>query len=199
MALEKLDTEIRQEQIVEAALSLIASHGVRRLSVAALARRVGLVPSALYRHFHSKQEILDAAMQLVQRRGLENLQEVCASTPNALVRLKLLLMRVIKMVRELQAMPRIIFSEGMSADHPDRKRQAYGILKGFMAAIEGIMREGQERGEIRPDIDAKSLAVMFWGMLPAAVILWHVSDGEFDVTRHAERSWELFSEGIRAK
>lgn len=199
MALEKLDTEIRQEQIVEAALSLIAAHGVRRLNMAALARRVGLVPSALYRHFHSKQEILDAALRLVQRRGLENLREVCASTPNALERLKLLLLRVIKMVRELQAMPRIVFSEGMSGDHPERKHQAYEVIKGFLAAIEGIMREGQERSEIRGDIDAKSLAVMFWGMLPAMVILWHVSDGEFDVTRQAERSWELFREGIRAK
>jgi TetR/AcrR family transcriptional regulator, fatty acid metabolism regulator protein len=199
MALEKLDTEIRREQIVEAAMSLIAAHGVRSLNMAALARRVGLVPSALYRHFRSKQEILDAAMQLVQRRGLENVEEVRQRTPNGIERLKFLLMEVIKMVRELQAMPRIVFSEGMSSDHPERKRQAYRILKGFMAAIEGIMREGQERGEIRPDIDAKSLAVMFWGMLPAAVILWHVSDGEFDVTRHAERSWELFSEGIRVK
>lgn len=199
MALEKLDTEIRQEQIVEAALGLIAAHGVRRLSMAALARRVGLVPSALYRHFHSKQEILDAAILLVQRRGLEYVREVCASTPNALERLKLLLMRIIKMVRELQAMPRIVFSEGVSADRPDRRRQAYGMLKVVMGAIEGIMQEGQERGEIRKDIDAKTLAVMFWGMLPPAVILWHVSDGEFDVTRHAERSWELFREGIRAK
>jgi TetR/AcrR family transcriptional regulator, fatty acid metabolism regulator protein len=199
MALEKLDTEIRQEQIVEAALSLIAAHGVRRLSMAALARRVGLVPSALYRHFRTKQEILNAAMQLVQRRGLENLREVCASTPRALERLKLLLMRIIRMIRELQAMPRIVFSEGMSADHPERKQQAYEVIKGFLAAIEAIMREGQERGEVRTDIDAKSLAVMFWAMLPAAVILWHLSDGEFDVTRHVERSWELFSEEIRAK
>ena len=199
MALEKLDTKIRREQIVEAALSLIAAQGLRRLSVAALARRVGLVPSGLYRHFRSKQEILDAALQLVQRRGLDNLKEVCATTPNALERLKFLLLRAIKMIRELQAMPRIVFSEGMSADHPERKRQAYVILRGFLGAIEGIMQEGQERGEVRKDLDAKSLAVMFWGMLPPVVVLWHMSDGKFDVTRHAERSWELFSDAIRAR
>ena len=44
MADEKLDTLVRQEQIAEAALSLVAAHGVRRLSMAAVARRVGLVP-----------------------------------------------------------------------------------------------------------------------------------------------------------
>jgi AcrR family transcriptional regulator len=199
MALEKLDTEIRREQIVEAALGLIATHGVRRLSMAALARRVGLVPSALYRHFSSKQEILRAAVQLIGQKASENLQMVRNLTPNSLERLQLLLTGIIKMIRELQAMPRIIFSEGMSTDHPEDKRQAYEMLKGVLQRIADIIHEGQERGEIRTDLDAKSLAVMFWGMIPASVILWHISDGQFDVTRQAEKSWELFRDGIRAR
>jgi TetR/AcrR family transcriptional regulator, fatty acid metabolism regulator protein len=199
MAIEKLDTEIRREQIVEAALGLIAAFGVRRMSIAALARRVGLVPSALYRHFKNKEEILQAALQLVRQRLGENLQEVNQMTPHALDRLELVLMRIIKMVRELQAMPRIVFSEGMSGDHPERKAQVYEILKGALAGIENIMRQGQERGEIRSDLDPKALAVTFWGMIPSAVILWHVSDGRFDVTRQAEKSWDLFRTSIKAK
>jgi AcrR family transcriptional regulator len=148
MALEKLNTETRQEQILEAAIVLIAAQGIRRLSVTSLARRVGLAPSALYRHFRGKQQILEAAMQSVQRQALENLKEVSATTPSALERLKLLLTRVIKMVRELQAMPQIVFAGAMCGARPQRTRQAYGFLKGVLAAIEAIMREGQEHGEI---------------------------------------------------
>jgi TetR/AcrR family transcriptional regulator, fatty acid metabolism regulator protein len=199
MAHEKLDTEVRQEQIVEAAMGLIAAYGVRRVSMGALARRVGLVPSALYRHFKNKEEILDAALQLVRRRAGENLKEVCELTPNSLERLEQLLMRIIKMIRELQAMPRIVFSDGMSSDHPERKARVYEFLKGLLGEIESIMRQGQERGEIRPNLDPKALAVMFWGLIPSSVILWHVSDGRFDVTRHAEKSWELFRDAIRAR
>jgi AcrR family transcriptional regulator len=199
MALEKLDTEVRREQIVEAALGLIAAQGVGRISVAALARRVGIVPSALYRHFKNKEEILQAAVHEVRRRLVENLKEICESTPNALERLEGMLGRAMKMVRELQAMPRIVFSDGMSSDHPERKAQAYAMLKEVLGQIENIVRQGQERGEIRSDLDARALAVMFWGMVPAAVILWHMSGGRFDVTRQAERTWELFRESIRAR
>ena len=199
MALEKLDTDVRKEQIVEAAMSLIAAHGVRRVSMSALARRVGLVPSALYRHFKNKEQILEATMQLVRRRMGDNLKEVCDLSPNALERLELLLRRVIKMVRELQAMPRIVFSEGMSRDHPERKAQAFEFLKGMLGEIENIMRQGQKRGEIRSDLDPRALAVMFWGMIPSSVILWHMSDGGFDVTRQAEKTWELYREAIRVK
>ncbi len=199
MALEKLDTEIRREQIVEAALALIAAQGVRRLSMAALARRVGLVPSALYRHFGSKQEILQAAVQMIGQKAGENLKAVRGLTPNSLERLQYLLTGILKMIRELQAMPRIVFSEGMTTDHPEDKRQVYEMLQGVLKQVENIIREGQERGEIRADLDAKSLAFTFWGMIPPAVILWHMSDGEFDVTRYAGKSWDLFRESIRAK
>ena len=54
MALEKLNSEVRQEQYVQAALGLVAADGLKNLSVARVARRMGLVPSALYRHFPGK-------------------------------------------------------------------------------------------------------------------------------------------------
>ena len=72
MAAEKLKTTIRKEQIVEAALEVIAAQGVRGLSVSRVARRVGLVPSAIYRHFKGKQEVLDAVVSLIERRLMEN-------------------------------------------------------------------------------------------------------------------------------
>ncbi len=199
MGLEKLDTEIRQEQITEAALGLIAAHGVRRLSMAALARRVGLVPSGLYRHFRNKHEILKAAVNLIDQRAAQSVLEVCDRSPNAIERLEFLLVVIVKMIRELQAMPRIMFSEGVSGDQPEGKQLAKRVLKGLLGRIEAIVREGQEKGQVRSDIDALSLAIMFWGMIPPAVILWHMSDGKFDVTRHAEKSWKLFKESIQAR
>ena len=187
MALEKLDTEARREQIVEAALSLIAAQGGGRISVAALARRVGVVPSALYRHFKSKEEIIQAAVQWVRRRVGENMREVCQATPNALERLDWRLRRGLNMGPGLEGMPAHRLSWGDA------------MLKEILGEIENIMRQGQERGEIRSDLDARSLAVMFWGMVPAAVILWHMSDGQFDVTRQAEKTWDLLKESIRAQ
>ncbi len=198
MALEKLNTEIRREQIIEAALALIAAQGVRRWSIAALARRVGLVPSALYRHFASKEEILKAAVGHIRGKLGKNLQEICAQTPHALERLETLLMRAVKMIRELQAMPRIVFADALT-DQPEPKRYAYEMLKGLLGELESIMRQGQDRGEIRTDIEASALAVMFWSQVPALVILWRMSDGGFDVTRQAERSWKLFREAVAAR
>ena len=68
MADAKLQTRIRREQIAEAALHLVAGEGVKRLSIAAVARRVGLVPSGIYRHFKSKDAMLDAVLELLDSK-----------------------------------------------------------------------------------------------------------------------------------
>jgi AcrR family transcriptional regulator len=199
MSYQKLDTEARQEQIIQAALDLIAVYGLRRLSMGAVARRVGLVPSALYRHFKNKEEMLGAVLGLVRKKVLENINRVSAGTPSALDRLERLLMLNAQMIREIQAIPRIVFSEGVYGEHPERKHKAYEMIKGVLATLEQIIREGQQEGQIRSDLDARTLAVSFWGLMPPVVILWHISDGRFDVTKHAEKSWQLFREAIRAR
>ncbi len=199
MRREKLDTQVRQAQIVQAALGLIAQQGLRRLSVGAVARRVGLVPSALYRHFRNKEEIVLACFEFVRSRALANLEAVSAASPNALERLERLIRLTVQMVRELQALPRIIFAEGFASELPARRRKIYQLLQGVLARLEEVVREGQRRGEIRADVDARSLAVMVWGQLPPLVILWHVSDGQFDVTRQAEKSWQVLRRALAAK
>ena len=100
MSEEKLDTQIRREQIAEAALELVAAQGLRRLSVAAVARRVGLVPSGIYRHFHSKAEILHAVLDRIKQRLMENIRAACREHPDPLECIRDILMRHIQFIRE---------------------------------------------------------------------------------------------------
>jgi len=196
MAAQKLDTEIRQEQIAQAALSLIAAQGLKGLSVAAVARRVGLVPSAIYRHFKGKEQMLEAVLQYVRSRIFENFEAVCHEEADSIRRLERVVFYNVQMARELQAMPRIIFSEGLYTIYPGVRRRAYEVLKGYLGKIEELVREGQRQGRIRAELDPGSLAVMVWGLLPPAVILLQLSEGRFDVTRHAKRAWQIFREAI---
>ncbi len=63
---QRLDTEARQQQIAEAALKVIARQGLRRFTVAAIAREVGLTSGALFKHFPDKDAIVTAALERVE-------------------------------------------------------------------------------------------------------------------------------------
>ena len=148
MADAKLQTSIRREQIAEAALQLVAGEGVKRLSIAAVARRVGLVPSGIYRHFPSKDAMLDAVLELLNTKLQANVEAARQETSDPVRRLHELFIRHIRIIREGQAFPRIVFSEEALAGRPERKARVRQIVADYLAQIERMVREGQRRGRI---------------------------------------------------
>ena len=197
MRAAKVETGIRREQIAQAALGLIASQGLKGLSVAAVANQVGLVPSAIYRHFQGKDEVLNAVLDLISMRLQENVAAVRAETSDPLERIRRLLLRHIQLVQVYQAIPRVLFSDEVYSGHPERKAKLYGIIRGYLQKIEEMVKEGQRQGRIRPAVAPETVAVMFLGMVAPSAFLWHLSDGGFNITRNTERAWEVFRAAIQ--
>lgn len=192
MADAKLDTEVRREQITEAALELVAAGGLRRLSVAAVARRVGLVPSGIYRHFRSKDQMLQAVLDLLERRLLGIVEAARQDTADPMERLRGVLRRHVRFIREGRAIPRIVFSDDVHSGHPGRKERVRRIVMTYLGQIVQLVRQAQAAGQVRPELDPQTVALVFFGMIVPAGILWHLTDGGIDVTQHAERAWQFF-------
>jgi AcrR family transcriptional regulator len=199
MGAEKVKTQIRKDQIAQAIVRLVADQGLKGLSVAAVARQIGLVPSALYRHFKGKEEMVDAALEIIRRRLLGNVDAVCKETEDPLERLRLLLERHLEMIRDNQAIPRIIFSEDVYAGHSDRKKKVYRLVKTFLSRVEAVVRLGQENGQIRKDIEPEMVSILFLGLFQPAAVLSYLSGGRYDVDRHIHRAWPIFKDAIKGE
>lgn len=197
MRAKKTGTETRKKQIAQAALRIISEQGLDDFGVAAVARMVGVAPSAIYRHFKGKDEVLEAAMSLIKERIVENVAAVCAETDDPVEQLKKLLSRHVAMVRDIRAVPRVLFaSDKLTPSYLDRKAGAQEILDMYLFRVSEIIRRGQERGRIRKDVDADSLSMMFVGMMMPSNLMWHVTDGKFDVTGYSRRVWRIFEDVI---
>lgn len=186
-------TEIRQEQIAQAALAVIARHGVAGLSVAGVAKEVGVVPSGIYRHYRSKDEILDVVLDLISQRLLGNVQAVRVEVSDPLDRLHRLLLRHLELIRTHAGIPRVVLSEEIFAGQPKRRLKVYRMIGNYLNEVAILVREVQARGSIQPDVSPDAAAVMFLGLIQPAAILWLMSDGRFDIDQHAKHAWQLFS------
>jgi AcrR family transcriptional regulator len=197
MRAAKIKTEIRQEQIAAAALGLMASHGPQALNVVRLARQVGVVPSAIYRHYPGKDAVLDAVLDLISQRLQENISAVRDETPDALERLHRLLNRHVQLIRNNIAIPRVVFSEDIFSGHAPRRQRVHQLIQGYLGQVAALVVEGQQAGSLRTDVSAHTVSVMFLGMIHPAVILWLASDGAFDVGSHAVEAWPLFAQMLQ--
>lgn len=199
MSAEKQVTGIRKEQIVTAALNLLASQGMKALTVDRLARMVGLVPSALYRHFRNKGEIMDAILLHLRERLLENIAQANLEAPQPLAVIHRLLLRHVHMLMEFQALPRLLFSDEINLGDPGLRARLHGVIQDFLAALAEVFSEGQRQGQIRADIPAYRLAVMFIGLFQPSVALWHLSGGTFDLVSQVDASWRVWSAAIQGE
>lgn len=159
MAQARRPTEERKEGIAEAALQIIAREGITALTVASLAKAVGVTGGALYRHFPSTDAILEAVAQ----RAVRVLQ---SSMPDpALPPLEWLERFVEGRSRAVAGgVARIIMSEQIAKAMPEAAlRVLKAAVKGSFVGIERAIREGQEQGVIRHDLPAKQLVPMVVG------------------------------------
>jgi AcrR family transcriptional regulator len=167
--------------------------------MATLAHHVGLVPSAIYRHFKNKEDVIEGILDFIHDGLYGIVGEVDGEGPDTLKCLRDLLRRHVGFIRENSAIHRIVFSEDVYAGAPERKRRLYRLIKGYLDRIGEIIRRGQGAGCIRSDISSETIATMFLGLIQPAALLWQISEGAFDVTKHAEKAWHVFNEAIRAK
>jgi AcrR family transcriptional regulator len=195
---EKLHTEIRRDQIAEAALAVMADRGVRGMSVAAVAHRVGLSPSALYRHYRGKDEMLDAVLERVRERLHGAIAQCRAEAPDPLEALHRLLHRHMTLLRQNQGLPRVLLSDHFHSGHLERRQRLMQVFSGYLEGVADMIRLGQSQGQIRDDVNASSLAILFLGLIQPASVLWTLSDGRFDITRQARSAWPVFEQALRA-
>ncbi|MHB1026006.1 MAG: TetR/AcrR family transcriptional regulator [Desulfobacteria bacterium] len=199
MAAEKRSREARREQIAEAALEVIARQGTRSLSVRAVARRIGIVPSAIYRHFHGKEEILSAAIEQMGERLFGSAACAAAGKGGTIQRLRKLLQDHVRAILEGYAGPRIVFAEGIDGGGVSHRMEVYHVIRRYLDRVAEILRQGQQAGDLRGDLDPETTSVHFLGLIQPAATLWYLSAGKFDVTLYAERSFAQFAESIAAR
>ena len=194
----KLETRIRRDQIAEATLALVAEHGLGRLNVAQVAHRVGIAPSALYRHYPSKEAVVDAVLDRIRER-LHGIVATAADGPgDAVDALRRLLGLHLELIRHNQAFFAVMVNDAFHSGGSERKQLVYGVISGYLARVCAIVRRGQREGSIRKDVPARTVAALFFGVVQPTAMLWVLSGGASDLQRSGRDTWPLYEQTIRA-
>jgi AcrR family transcriptional regulator len=80
-ARRRLPPEVRREQVLDAALSLLSTRGYSALSVEGIAREAGVSKTVVYDAFGSLGRLLNALLAREERRALNSLAEAAAALP----------------------------------------------------------------------------------------------------------------------
>lgn len=173
-------TEVRKEEIVRAALSLVEQNGLDKLNIIDIASEVKLVPAAIYRHFKGKEEIIAALIEFADRSLQHNIRIAMVFEGTAVAKLKTLFELHVKLLKEEAAIPRILFFLLSSNRSPDLKTSMLAVVGTYVQQVKKILIQGQKNGEVSPDADVTAAAMLFLGMVQPLAILGQVDPKVLD-------------------
>jgi AcrR family transcriptional regulator len=148
----------RPEEIAAAALSLFCEKGYNVTTIDEIAAAAGVTKGAVYHHFDSKEHLLQTAManffDSALARAMENVAKSPARDAVGRVRAVLVAASELWVSAEFLAVFCLVFGEvGKAVPHLRKTFLERGPFRGWKALAE-IIRDGQDKGAFRADVDS---------------------------------------------
>lgn len=176
----KMNTELsdRQNEIIKASLELISESGIQSLTIKNLSKKIGLVESAIYRHYESKTQILVAILDSIQGQTKSNNFTQVGSIISFLEKK---LENHFLIFTENPALVSVVFAEDLFQNEPLLVEKTKVKVKKSISELSELTKIGQQKGEIRRDIDHEQVSIIINGSVRMLVKQWKMLGYSFDL------------------
>ncbi len=192
-----LPAEERRTMTVETVVNLAAEQNPSDITTAAIAKRMGLTQGALFRHFPTKNDILQAVMEWVAQRLLARVDQAAQSASSPLAALEAVFMAHIDFVAQHPGVPRVLFGELQRPEETAPKRLAQTLIRRYGEYLRRILEDGKQQGELDAAIDVDAASLLFIGSIQGLVMQSLLAGQVESIRRDAPRVFVLFCRAIR--
>jgi AcrR family transcriptional regulator len=157
----------RRPEIARAALRILGSRGEAALTMNALAAEVGVTGGALFRHFASREEMLEEAVS-------QAIVQLEATRPDAALppveRLRSLARQRVRLLSAEPGVAWLLRSEQATpALPPSAVERLRAVVERSRASVRATVREAVAAGELRDDVPISVLVLSFVATVHALV------------------------------
>jgi AcrR family transcriptional regulator len=175
----------RREDVLNATWELITEVGYRRVRIADIAARTGTSTGIIHYYFETKEDVLDAAFRFAVDDAHRRSEEALAGVVDPWERLNALLDAHFPLGEAKKEWLIWLQLWNEAAVRP-RLRALNEVYYGrWIDLVEGIVRDGQERGVFR-SVDPRTFAVRLLTMMDGLVIQLTMGSSEVGIDRFKE-------------
>ena len=196
-SMKNLPKKERRILTVQAVIDLAGDRNPSEITTAAIAQRMGISQSALFRHFPSKSAIQQAVMEWVAERLLARTENAILDEPSPMAALERIFMSHVDFVTEFPGIPRMVFGELQRAEETTPKRMIRTLIRHYhRERLVRLIEKGKACGELDPAIAAEPSATLFIGTIQG-LVMQSLLDGDVTrIRREAPAVFAIYQRGI---
>ena len=181
--------DARRESILDAAARLFARNGISGATMAEIAAEADLSAGAIYRYFGSKEELLRAVFEEAATRNQEMFRQASENAESPFETLERVGRRIwVEQEDRDDLICEIQMALSAARDPHDFGAELARNRQVVRELLEQTIRAAQQAGEIDPEVDASTLALILQACTGGIQML-KLEDGE---AIDAEAAFELF-------
>jgi TetR/AcrR family transcriptional regulator len=186
----------RQTQIIETSITIIAEQGMKDLTMARIAKRLGITDAALYRHFAGKRDILFGMVDYLENRVISRLESEIFSGQNPDKRLAATLNSFFAHLEQHKGFPRLLFSEAVHFNDPELRSRFLGTIEKVILLFRKQLDLAVSEGTLRKDLDTEAAARVLFGLIQSSALLFSLSDFNTKILEEPGRFLEVLLKGL---
>lgn len=194
-----LPADARRAATVEAVVGLAAERNPSDITTTAIAQRMGLTQGALFRHFPTKDAILEAVMAWVAERLLARVDKVTRSATSAVDALEAVFMTHIDFVSEHPGVPRMLFGELQRPEDTPAKRLVQTLVRRYGDRVHRLLETGKAQGTLDGGLDVEAASVLFIGSIQGLVMQSLLAGDVARIRRDAPAVFSIYRRGIEVQ
>jgi len=181
-----MDLSKRQSEIIQAAIKLIGEGGIQALTIKNLSVEIGVVESALYRHFKSKMDVLSALLDYLESVMTSHFEGVRDLNAGPFEKIEKLIESQLKLFADTPSYAVVILSDGLYKNDKILYDKLFNIMTSSRSTFAKIIEEGQKDGAIRNDVASDQIAFIILGSIRLNVNQWGLSGFSFDLQKRGK-------------
>jgi AcrR family transcriptional regulator len=191
----------KRRRILRAAAALFASQGFTKTRVDEISAKAGVSKGLVYVHFPSKEALLEQVMSdAILESGSEAARAASRPGLTTAERIKVVLRSWIEYA-ERHPILQTLLAQDPGRLLPEELNHTDRLAADYAAAMEGLLRHGIGRGELRADLDVAYAARAIWlvhSALNRELFVEHPASAKADAQRLADATIDLILHGCVA-
>ena len=192
------EEETRKKEIIKISLKIVDKYGIKKLTVARIAREVGFSESALYRHFRCKKELISMIIDSAYLDVQSHYKEIKNKAGNSMEALRLVLRKHLEYLALYPGLFRVIYSDEIHMGESFLLDKFHFFTNATIRSVKKIISQGMKEGVFRKDINLSLAAIHFLGIIQTAFSFWTIKDRKISLIRAGDKLLLQFLSGIKA-
>lgn len=182
------------DRLLQTAAALFREKGYAATTTRELSERLGIEKGSLYHHVRGKEDLL-LSISVKSLRRIEEAVAAAAAAAEPAERLEAVIATHVQTALDDRDMHATMLIE-LRALSPERQREVLERREAYERMLEAVVREAQDAGRLRADIDAHHLTLALLNLLNWT-IFWFDPTGEQSSAEIAAMLSAVFLDGAR--